>query len=276
MNLQKMNKKVLTSFIYILIFIVCLIMIYYFYNLFFIKKEKEPYDAVYLINLKRRPDRLKKFLELYNDSDMKDTSIIKFDAIDGSKLDIDSVPLTELAKAELHQLESTGFRTKHYQLTKGGIGCYLSHVKVWENILKNNYKYALIFEDDAKVPYNINQIIKEELKYFPNDWDIILLGYICNKCMKFENYNTVERFMLTHCYLISHECIVKIMNTDTLFPITQQIDALMSELSSILNIYSVKDKKVKQFSSRTDIQAPLYDKHAEDVHDRIKVLEQKL
>ncbi len=246
------------------------------YNKLIKKNEKQIYDAVYLINLKRRPDRLKKFLELYNESDMNDTLLIKFDAIDGSKLDIDSVPLSELAKAELNQLESTGFRTKHYQLTKGGIGCYLSHVKVWENILKNNYKYALIFEDDAKVPPNINEIINEELKYFPNDWDIILLGYICNKCMKFENYNTVERFMLTHCYLISYECIVKIMNTDTLFPITQQIDALMSELSSILNIYSVKEKKVKQFSSRTDIQAPLYDKNAEEVHDRIKVLEQKL
>ena len=169
-----------------------------------------------------------------------------------------------------------GFRTKHYQLTKGGIGCYLSHVKIWENILKNNYKYALIFEDDAKVPPNISKIIETELKFIPNDWDIVLLGYICNKCMKFENYNTVERFMLTHCYLISYDCIVKIMKTETLFPITQQIDSLMSELSSILNIYSVKDKKVKQFSSRTDIQAPLYDKNATDVHDRIKVLEQKL
>lgn len=280
MIVQTLYKQNMKNIIYILIFLVCIFVIYFVYNFVYnkliVKKQKQIYDVVYLINLKRRPDRLKKFLELYNESDMKDTLLIKFDAIDGSKLDINSVPLSELAKAELNQLESTGFRTKHYQLTKGGIGCYLSHVKIWENILKHNYKYALIFEDDAKVPHNINEIINEELKYFPNDWDIILLGYICNKCMKFKNYNTVERFMLTHCYLISYECIVKIMNTDTLFPITQQIDALMSELSSILNIYSVKEKKVKQFSSRTDIQAPLYDKNAEDVHDRIKVLEQKL
>ena len=275
MNVQKYLKTNINLFIYISIFVFGLIIVYLIKNNIY-KKQKNVYDVIYLINLKRRPDRLKKFLEFYNNSDMKDNSLIKFDAIDGSKLDINSVPLSELAKAELNQLDSTGFRTKHYQLTKGGIGCYLSHVKIWENILKNNYKYALIFEDDAKVPPNISKIIETELKFIPNDWDIVLLGYICNKCMKFENYNTVERFMLTHCYLISYDCIVKIMKTETLFPITQQIDSLMSELSSILNIYSVKDKKVKQFSSRTDIQAPLYDKNATDVHDRIKVLEQKL
>lgn len=274
MNVQKYFITNINIIIYISIFVIGIVVIYLIYDNK--KKKTNIFDVIYLINLKRRPDRLKKFLEFYNVSDMKNNLLIKFDAIDGSKLDIDNVPLTELAKAELNQLESTGFRTKHYQLTKGAIGCYLSHVKIWENILKNNYEYALIFEDDAKVPPNMSEIIQNELKFFPNDWDIILLGYICNKCMKFENYNTVERFMLTHSYLISHKCIVKIMNTDTLFPITQQIDALMSELSSILKIYSVKDKMVKQFSSRTDIQAPLYDKHATDVHDRIKVLEQKL
>lgn len=275
MNITKLRKDSMFKIIYIFSFIILCIMLYFVF--IFLKKPTDiVYDVVYLINLKRRPDRLKKFLEHYNGSDMKDNSLIKFDAIDGSKLDIDSVPLSELAKAELNQLESTGFRTKHYQLTKGAIGCYLSHVKVWENILKNNHKYALIFEDDAKVPPNINAMIHDEMQYFPNDWDIILYGYICNKCMKFENYNTVERFMLTHCYLISHDCIVKIMNTESLFPITQQIDALMSELSSVLNIYSAKDKKVKQFSSRTDIQAPLYDKNAKNVHDRIKVLDRKI
>ena len=67
------------------------------------------------------------------------------------------------------------------------------------------------------------------------------------------------------------------MNSDTLFPITQQIDALMSELSSIINIYSLKNKIVPQFQSRTDIQAPMIDKKLRDklninINDRIKVL----
>lgn len=241
------------------------------------KSKKYKFDKIYLINLKRRPDRLHNFLKYYKNSDFKNEPVIKFDAIDGSKLDVDSVSLSELAKGELQQLETTGFRTKHYQLTKGAIGCYLSHVKIWENILKHKYDNVLIFEDDAKIPEDLNKKIFDNMKHVPNDWDIVLFGYICKQCRKYENYYEVERFMLTHCYMIKRSAIVKIMNSNTLFPITQQIDALMSELSSILNIYSVKDKIVKQFNSRTDIQAPLISKKQREhlninVDDRIKVL----
>ena len=270
------NKEIF--YLFIIIILSLLLFVIYLCTIFYkTQSNKYVFDKIYLINLKRRPDRLHNFLKHYKNSDFKNEPVIKFDAIDGSKLDVDSISLSELAKAELQQLETTGFRTKHYQLTKGAIGCYLSHVKIWENILKHKYDNVLIFEDDAKIPTDLNTKIYENMKHVPNDWDIVLFGYICKQCRKYENYYEVERFMLTHCYMIKRNAIVKIMNSNTLFPITQQIDALMSELSSILNIYSVKDKIVKQFNSRTDIQAPLISKKQRqhlniDVDDRIKVL----
>jgi hypothetical protein len=45
----------------------------------------------------------------------------------------------------------------------------------------------------------------------------------------------------------------------------------MSEMSSILNIYTVNDKLVTQFESRTDIQAPLRDKRDKDVYDKPRI-----
>ena len=230
------------------------------------------FDEIYLMNLKRRPDRLKTFLKKYKESDLSKYPLVKYDAVDGSELDINKVPLSELAKAELTQLETTGFRTKHYQLTKGAIGCYLSHLKIWENILKNGYSSALIFEDDADIPSDLLFKMNHGMKYIPNDWDIVLFGYLCSQCNQHENYNKVERFMLTHCMLIKSSAIRKIMDTDVLLPITQQIDSLLSELSSIINIYTVKDKIVRQFSSRTDIQAPLKNKNSPAVNDRVRVL----
>lgn len=259
------------AFVFIVLFVIIIV------RLLEQQMNKNVFDKIYLMNLKRRPDRLTNFMNKYKMSDMKNETLIKFDAIDGSKLDVDSVPLTELAKAELKQLDTVGYRTKHYQLTKGAIGCYLSHVKIWENILKHKEENILIFEDDADIPPNLKKDINEQMKYIPNDWDIVLFGFDCTKCMKYENYTEVQRFMLTHCYMINKSAIVKIMNSNTLFPITQQIDAYMSELSSIINIYTVKDKLVKQFMSRTDIQAPLMKKKDRErlninVHDRIKLL----
>lgn len=34
-------------------------------------------------------------------------------------------------------------------LTPGELGCYCSHLQMWNDILKKGYDYALIFEDDA-------------------------------------------------------------------------------------------------------------------------------
>ena len=220
-------------------------------------RDDDVFDEVYLINLDRRKDRLVKFMQCYNNSDMKTYSINKFSAIDGSKVDVDTVPMTELALLEMKQLETTGFRYKHYQLTKGAIGCYLSHVKIWENMLIHQHTTALIFEDDARPPPNFLRITKAYLKLIPQDWDIILLGKVCNECEDLGTYYKVNRFILLHTYLINTYAIEKIIKTGTLFPIGQQLDSYLSELSDILNIYAVKNDIVRQGGSRTDIQAPI-------------------
>lgn len=263
--------------LYWIIFTICVMVISFMTGMIFknIQTEnssEELFDQVYLINLKRRPDRLNNFMEHYNASDMSQIQFVKFEAIDGSQLNIERVPLSELARAELKEIENTGFRSKHYQLTKGAIGCYLSHVKIWEDIMQKGYNIALILEDDAKVPSDILDKINRSIVDIPVDWDIVLLGYLCNKCVSYNNYKKVERFMLTHSYLITRTGIDKILQTKSLFPITQQIDSYMSELSSVLNIYTVDSKIVRQFNSRTDIQAPLKDKQAKEVNDRIRVL----
>lgn len=53
---------------------------------------------------------------------------------------------------EPHQIEGTlqniGVELKNCSLTKGEIGCFLSHVSLWKKIIDNNLSYMAIFEDD--------------------------------------------------------------------------------------------------------------------------------
>jgi|UniRef100_A0A6C0BPW7 GR25 family glycosyltransferase involved in LPS biosynthesis len=219
--------------------------------------EKNVFKHIYLINLKRRPDRFDEFMVVYNNTDFKNNSLTRVNAIDGGKLDIKSIPLTNIAKLELKQLETTGFRYKHYQLTRGAIGCYLSHVKIWEKIVKENQDKALIFEDDARPPPNIVYSINKIMMDIPNDWDIILLGKHCHDCEDHGSYLKIKRFILLHSYIISKRGVEKIIGTNSLFPISQQLDAYLSEISSMINIYSPKTDLVLQGRSRTDIQAPI-------------------
>tara|TARA_B100000405_G_scaffold13983_2_gene11642 strand:- start:8026 stop:8823 length:798 start_codon:yes stop_codon:yes gene_type:complete len=236
------------------------------------KKDDPIFEKTYLINLDRRPDRLERFMKTFEASDASKMQLTKISAVDGGELDISKVPLSEVARGELKQIETTGFRSKHYQLTRGAIGCYLSHVKVWRDVVDNNHRHGLIFEDDVNVPSNIYHKMEKSMKHIPEDWDIILFGYHCKDCENMKGYRKVKRFILLHCYAISYSGIIKILKTNSLFPITQQIDSYLSELSEdILNIYTVPNPIIHQNGSRTDIQMPIIKQKNVDVNDRLAV-----
>ncbi len=58
-------------------------------------------------------------------------------------------------------------------------GAYLSIKKMIDNIAVNGYERSIIFEDDA-IPMvkNWEDIFQKALQELPEDWDILLLGYM--------------------------------------------------------------------------------------------------
>ena len=70
-----------TIVIYVVV-LVSLVILVMLCVLMYFSKPKAIYDKVYLMNLKRRPDRLDNFLDHYKVSDIKHNKIIKFDVID--------------------------------------------------------------------------------------------------------------------------------------------------------------------------------------------------
>ena len=230
-------------------------------------------ETTYLINLKRRPDRLAMFRRDFSKCDIPHNFRV-VEGVDGGKLNVDKQDLTELARAELKQLETTGYRSKHYQLTRGAIGCYLSHIRAWNQILKDGSNIGLVFEDDANIPIGVQGSINEAMRNAPPDWDIVLMGVACHTCNGVRTrpgFLRVKKFWLLHCYLIKASAIQKIFKSDALFPIGQQIDSLLSEMSDMLKIYAVSPGFVNQRASRTDIQAPLKEERGEDPLARVPI-----
>lgn len=95
----------------------------------------------YLINLKKRPDRLENF----------NTNVKKFlpnidietiEAIDGTTLDLTDEKLRK-------NVNSWNFINLQEKVLRGVIGCCLSHLKCYKKIFESNDKYAIIFEDDC-------------------------------------------------------------------------------------------------------------------------------
>ena len=70
----------------------------------------------------------------------------------------------------------------HYQacreplLAPGGIGCYASHIKVWETVVRSGAPAAVVLEDDAAFDDDAVIAIEETLAALPVGWDMVHLG----------------------------------------------------------------------------------------------------
>ena len=121
--------------------------------------QQEPFRdthiPIYVINLEKRPDRLRQFA-----TRNRKVRWQRIDAVDGRNVDLG------------------GVRTK---LTKGEVGCFLSHLKALDVIARGQDDFAIVLEDDASITFPesfpiIERLLAEALAIMPG-FGAIALGY---------------------------------------------------------------------------------------------------
>lgn len=131
---------------------------------------------VFVINLDSRRDRLRIFCDVYSKSSLMRYPLLeRHDAIDGKSLDL-SLVLSPEYKKRVDNIERIGYREYHSECTRGGVGCYLSHITLYEKLILDTEDMYLILEDDTNPNIDIKKI-DLLLKKIPKDWDIALLGH---------------------------------------------------------------------------------------------------
>ena len=219
---------------------------------------------VYVINLDKATKRLTHFKDQFQQCDLsRGRAPIRISAVDGRTIELKGV-VSARAQKEIQQAEATGFRQKHYELSRGAVGCYLSHIHAWQSLLKSDKNAAIIMEDDALLYPHLQEYMVHEVQYIPDDWDILLLGYECLRCAKDETLGPVHRvynFFGLHGYMINRKAIAKITASPRLHPIRKQIDTVLSDMAQKgdLVIYATKRKLVEQNNRQfgTQIQLPI-------------------
>lgn len=146
---------------------------------------------------------------------------------------------------------------EHTQMNSGRIGCFLSHVMLWNHILHSNYDEVLILEDDFIFDVSFDKILEHKHEV-PIDWDLFFVGYCCETDTKMksisENIMTGDG-ICTHGYFINKKCISKLL--PMIFPVDLPIDVKMRTLYNKLNVYFSKEKFIingslnKQYASKT-------------------------
>lgn len=156
---MKVNTKIFC--IICLVSISILILILLRYN--FVEKYNDNkknllnifFDKIYVINLKQDVEK-KKIIEKKLKELNIDYSI--FEAVDGNKLK--NVKLLSYGSV-------------------GAVGCRLSHMKILEDAIKNNYNRILVFEDDVIFRKNFNKHLEKQYSTIKNNninWKLLYLG----------------------------------------------------------------------------------------------------
>lgn len=218
-----------------------------------------PFD-VYVINLSQHTHRMRVFLRGYHATDLSKThGLIRFEGVLGSTVPLAEVTSTK-ALQEVLRSERLKYRQKHYELTRGAVGAFLSHSRLWRSVLDTDKDVALVFEDDCAISPNIMSILNKIP--MPADADMVLLGYFCNKCTPapFSRFLLrVHKFFGLHAYMITRRGIEKILGNKKMSEISKQIDAVLSDMirDQELNVYAVQRPIAVQNGMPTTIQMTL-------------------
>jgi glycosyl transferase, family 25 len=133
------------------------------------KKLNNYFDHIYLITLKRSTDRQ----ELIHDC-LEGLDYEVFWGVDGESLNLSHLKNINRYSAELAKKKSSS----NIPLTRGEIGCALSHVNIYKDMLSKNYDRVLILEDDLKVNIHAAESISKAFNELPDDWEFLYLGYL--------------------------------------------------------------------------------------------------
>ena len=164
------------------------------------------FDKIFIINLERSIQR--KYHIERQFKRLKIQNYEFFPAFDGNQLDI-------LQMMRKNIVASCDF--DKIPLSSGELGCAMSHIGVYEEIIKRNYKNALIIEDDVVVSDKIHKLVNLLMDQIPRTWDIIHFhSWVKIGCQQHGDlgrikiapnvYKGCDEWGGTTCYAITAKC----------------------------------------------------------------------
>lgn len=198
-------------------------------------------DQVYLVNLSRHTDRLKKVSDRLNKLEIK---FERFEAID-------ALNDTELRDKWITLLENGSDLS-----SPGAFGCLLSHLEIIKLAKKQEFKSILIFEDDVYFHKEFDRLITR-INNIPENSGIIYLGAtqfepIYDHSCYYKAHNTFGTF----AYIIRdfmYDILIETFET-----YKADIDYLLISLQNNYNFYVLWDNLVIADLNSSDIRTEKY------------------
>ncbi|XP_075340387.1 procollagen galactosyltransferase 2-like [Odontesthes bonariensis] len=133
--------------------------------------RKMGFDEIFLINLKRRSDRRDRMLSSLAVLGINATLV---EAVDGKALNS-----SQLRAMGIDMLPGYKDPYSDRVLTRGEIGCFLSHFNIWKQVVQQGLQQVLVLEDDVRFEprfYSRMTTIMGNVLRVRLDWDLIYVG----------------------------------------------------------------------------------------------------
>jgi len=217
---------------------------------------------IVVINMDKDIARLTQLQKSFSRTDLSSKyALNRFPAVIGKNVN-ERDWLTDAAMKQLHDVETRGFRTHHYQLTRGAIGCFLSHYNLAKQLLEESDDIDMYFvlEDDAGLLPNCMDLIKKILLFAPENWDIILLYTArCNGPIINKFFTKCNQFWSTCAYILNKTGARKLVDEVDKMKMDGQIDAYLSRMvqQGKINVYGSNIHMAEPVAIDTNIQVDL-------------------
>jgi hypothetical protein len=194
-----------------------------------------PFERAYVINLKRRPDRLKAFRDRLAAAEWPEDwpEVEVYPAIDG---DLIGTP-------------------DEFVHGSGAYGCRMSHLRLLQDCLMQGVESVLVFEDDADLPAGAGRQLAEFCSQAPDDWEGLMPGGQHHQPPDAVPDNPhvvrVKNAQRTHCYIARGRYLKDLQrrwgNS------TQHIDWRMRDFHHRYKVYAPIKFLVGQCGGKSDV-----------------------
>jgi GR25 family glycosyltransferase involved in LPS biosynthesis len=140
-------------------------------------------EPIYCINLDRRVDRWRRMAARLRNRALRAE---RFAAIDGRALEQNgelaalsrNLVVSEFDTSDNARWDASVRPGRRARLSAGGLGCALSHLAVWDDLLRRRRSAALVIEDDVDFARGFVGRLAALRARLPRRWDLAYLGYV--------------------------------------------------------------------------------------------------
>jgi GR25 family glycosyltransferase involved in LPS biosynthesis len=191
----------------------------------------EGIDRIYCINLEKRPDRRKEAIDEFSKLNLE---FDFFNGVDGHALNVQS------------------------RIKPGHVGCVLSHLNLYKELLRTAGDVFMITEDDVVFADNFIEEYYKKVKEVPSDWKLLYFGGNHNGVplvMVSDNVHRLQKTYTTHCYLIKKEILRDVIDQfegPDIF--TKEVDVHLAGMQKIFPSYGFTPPLAWQRDGFSDIE----------------------